>query len=165
MEDRAPVLWIPGQLPGMNDIIRMKLHVFIPPALRGQPFMPARLPNEWNEVKKRWEGIISRLCEEQGFTCPPSGYFNFLCVEENKRRNKDNIGAGAQKIIQDALVKRGSLYNDGWKEILDYRHFFHVDPDRNGVYLVVTENDCMTRAEARLFFARMSTQTSWAVLT
>jgi hypothetical protein len=151
-------------MPNLNDIINAKLHVFVPPAMRSQAFMPSKLPNEYNNLKKRWHEIIDRLCGEQAFDCPPCGYFNFICIEENKRRDKDGVGAGAQKIIQDALVKRGSLYNDGWKAILDYRHFFGVDPDRNGVYLVVTHSRCMTDEEGRLFIARSATQTSLDVM-
>ena len=162
MSAAPPVLWIPGKMPNLNDIITAKLHVFVPPALRSRPFMPAKLPNAYNDLKKRWHGIIDRLCTEQNFDCPPCGYFNFLCVEENTRRDKDGVGAGAQKIIQDALVARSSLYNDGWKVVLDYRHFFHVD-QKNGVYLVITEDDCMTKAQAHLFFTKMSAQTSLAV--
>lgn len=161
MEGAPPVLWIPGKMPNLNDLFNAKLNVFVPPGMRA-PFLPAKLPNEYNKLKKRWHGVIDRLCLEQKFECPGSGYFNFMCVEENRRRDKDGVGAGAQKIIQDALVARGTLYNDGWKAILDYRHFFHVD-ERNGVYLVVTQDDCLTRAQAAAFFAAMSTQTSWAV--
>lgn len=158
-----PVLWIPGKMPNLNDIITAKLHVFVPPALRGQPFMPSKLPNEYNNLKKRWHAIIDRLCTEQDFDCPPCGYFNFVCVEENKRRDKDGVGAGAQKFIQDALVARGSLINDGWKSILDYRHFFHVDPEKNGVYLIVTDARCLTDEQAEQFIRSVSSQTSWAV--
>lgn len=163
MEGGPPVLWIPGKLPGMNDMIRAKLNVFIPPQMRSAAFVPAALPNEWNNIKKRWEGIIDRLCTEQEFLCPPSGYFTYLCIEDSRRRNKDNVGACAQKIIQDALVKRGSLANDGWSEILDYRHFFAVDPQKNGVYLIVTDKRCLNEQEAEAFFASLKAQTSWAV--
>jgi len=158
-----PVLWIPGKMPNLNDIINAKLHVFVPPALRGQPFMPSKLPNEYNNLKKRWHVIIDRLCAEQNFDCPPCGYFNFVCIEENRRRDKDGVGAGAQKFIQDALVARGSLFNDGWKAILDYRHFFHVDPERNGVYLIITEHRCLTDEQAEAFIRSVASQTSWAV--
>jgi hypothetical protein len=160
MSEAPAVLWIPGRLPDLNTIINAKLNVFVPPAMRAQPFMPAKLPNEWSKVKKRWHDIIDRLCTEQGFDCPASGYFNYFLIEENKRRDKDNVGAGAQKVIQDALVKRGSLYNDGWKTVLGYRHFFAVDADRSGVFLVVTQKRCLTDDEALLFVARSGAQIS-----
>jgi hypothetical protein len=144
----------------MNTIINAKLNVFVPPALRGRDERPAKLPNEWNQIKKRWHGIIDRLATEQEFECPPCGYFNFMMIEPNKRRNKDNAGSGASKVIFDALVKRGSLYNDGWKEILDYRHFFDVDEHKPGVYLIVTEHRLLNDEEGKRFLLSLKVQTS-----
>jgi hypothetical protein len=66
-------------------------------------------------------------------------------------------------VIQDALVKRGSLYNDGWKAILDYRHFFAVDAQKSGVYLVITQKACLTDEQAQTFLGSLALQTCWAV--
>lgn len=149
-------LWIPGPLPNFNDIINAKLNIFIPPSYVGRKLIASALPNEWAKMKKRWHRIIDDVCTKTEFECPLFGYFNYLIVEANKRRDPDNVGAGAQKIIQDALISRGSLPNDGWKEILGYRHFFDVDAANPGVYLVITQDQCLSDAQAKAFFAAVS---------
>jgi hypothetical protein len=151
-------LFIPGPLPGTNEIIDARANVFVPKAFAfpGRGFNSAKLPNEWGRIKKRWHGIIAKCVEVQRFTMPAhGGFMNYLILEPNKRRDPDNIGAGAQKVIQDGLVEAGIMQNDGWKFVHNYRHFFAVDVANPGVYLVVTTDKCLDEQEAADFFAAL----------
>ena len=62
----------------------------------------------------------------------------YLWVEKDKRRDKDNI-AFAQKFVQDALVMAGILKNDGWNEIKGFTHDFAVDKKNPRVEIRIVE--------------------------
>ena len=64
----------------------------------------------------------------------------YLWVEENKRRDKDNI-AFAHKFVQDALVKNGILSGDGWKYIDHFVDTFAVDSQHPRVEIEIEELD------------------------
>jgi Holliday junction resolvase RusA-like endonuclease len=53
----------------------------------------------------------------------------YTWYEPNRKRDKDNI-AFAKKFCQDALVKSGTLANDGWAEIDGFTDTFEVDKRR-----------------------------------
>lgn len=57
-------------------------------------------------------------------------------IEPNKKRDKDNI-CFAQKFIQDALVKKGVIPNDGWNEIKGFVHTFDVDKDNPRIEVTI----------------------------
>ena len=50
----------------------------------------------------------------------------FTWVEENKRRDFDNI-AFAKKFIFDALQKAGKIKNDSWKYVRGFSDSFRVE--------------------------------------
>lgn len=58
--------------------------------------------------------------------------------EPNRMRDPDNI-ASAKKFILDALVKRGVLENDGWKQIVSFADYFKVDKENPRVEVVLKE--------------------------
>lgn len=150
------VLFVPGPLPNLNEIIDARANAFIPKSavIPGRGISSARFPNEWGRIKKRWHDIVAKCAKEQGFTVPDiGGFMNFLILEPNKRRDPDNVGAGAQKVIQDGLVEAGYLKNDGWKFVHGYRHHFSIDAANPGTYLVVTADKCLDEVEAADFFA------------
>ena len=61
---------------------------------------------------------------------------HFLWIEQNRKRDKDNISSFGRKCIQDALVKTGVLQNDGWDNVEGFRDSFAVD--KNNPRIVVT---------------------------
>ncbi|GHU57537.1 hypothetical protein AGMMS49975_23280 [Clostridia bacterium] len=63
---------------------------------------------------------------------------DYLWVEKNRKRDKDNI-AFAHKFIQDALVKSGKLINDGWAGVAGFSHRFTLDKKYPRVEVEITE--------------------------
>lgn len=63
---------------------------------------------------------------------------HFEWVERNRRRDKDNIRAGA-KFILDALVTKGVLQGDGWKHIGNLSDSYRVDKKLPGVRVTIKE--------------------------
>ena len=47
--------------------------------------------------------------------------------EPDQRRDLDNVSSFGIKVIQDALVKKGVLANDGWNHIKGFSVQFFVD--------------------------------------
>jgi Holliday junction resolvase RusA-like endonuclease len=105
-------LTIPGRLPCLNDIIE---------AGRSNRYQGAH-------QKKKVEGDIVWLIRSQlpGVRITRQVNLSHWWYEPNQRRDKDNI-ISAKKFIWDALVRAGTLKNDGWKEIGDIRDYVLVD--------------------------------------
>lgn len=53
----------------------------------------------------------------------------YTWYEANRRRDMDNVSAYGRKVIQDALVKAGTLPGDGWAHIAGFTDEFRVDRD------------------------------------
>ena len=64
---------------------------------------------------------------------------SYLFVEQNKRRDHDNVSGYWHKVWQDSLVKAGLLENDGWNEIVGYRDDFTVDKNNPRIEIVIYE--------------------------
>jgi hypothetical protein len=140
-------LWIPELLPGMNDIIE---DCKVQRVYRRKDGKKCRIPR-YAEVKRAWDKNIDVRCLQQGFTpiTEPS-HFTFLLFEKNRYRDPDNIGAGARKIILDALQSSGRLKNDGWKNVLGLSEYWVVRKEKPGVVLFVTSPGFMTKEAALL---------------
>lgn len=118
---RTVRLWLPGRLPGLNDLLftnvgaRIKHQngpkqavALLVQAQRVTPFeRPVRLTFEWREP--------------------------------NKRRDPDGICAGGAKVTIDALKTAGVLPNDGWKNIAAIAHTWRVDAKAPGVMVTIEE--------------------------
>ena len=106
-------LVIKGRLPGLNEYTT---------ACRTSP-------HKGNEMKRQaqdtvmWH-IMSQLRGVR-FTRPVFLLFTFY--EPNRKRDLDNISSFARKAIQDALVKCGTLKNDGWGHVTGFLDSFDVD--------------------------------------
>jgi len=59
--------------------------------------------------------------------------------EPNKRRDLDNISSGGRKVIQDALVARGVLGGDGWKQIVGFSDEFFIDRECPRIEIDIVE--------------------------
>ncbi len=106
-------LWISGPMPGLNELIEAAK------GARGTGRRYATLKAAWTD-KVTWCAKAARLPRMR------RAQFAFLWLEENRRRNCDNIAAGGRKMIFDGLVKAGVLANDGWSEIAGWTDTFEV---------------------------------------
>lgn len=103
------IIEFPFRLPGMNDYTD---------ACRRSPHSGARMKKE---AQEDCEWVI-RLTKKGKIREPVRLHYTF--IEQNKKRDLDNIAGFAHKVIQDALVNQGVLSNDGWKSISGFSDSF-----------------------------------------
>lgn len=110
LKDMAKVMYkitIPFKLPSLNEYIRV---------CRTNPYKASKF-------KDNIESNISIFFDLPQITRPVVLHFRW--VEDNKRRDLDNVAAG-KKFILDALVKSGIIPNDnhnyvkGFTDTFDY---------------------------------------------
>lgn len=117
--------WIPGQLPGMNDMTAKRG--------RGRGFAYA-------DAKQKWTNDIAMLARSARVPHFDRVHITYRWVEPNRKRDPDNIAAG-HKHINDGLVLAKVLDNDGWKQISGWTDIFEVGP-QPGVEITITEVPC-----------------------
>ena len=112
-------LWIPGRLPGLNEIIA---------SARSHKMKSA-------QEKKTYTERVAWFAKAELKPIQGKCDILFIWVEKNRRRDPDNITAG-QKFVLDGLVQAGIIPNDGWKQIRTILHSFLVDQDE-GVKVII----------------------------
>lgn len=60
----------------------------------------------------------------------------FLWIERNQKRDKDNIAAG-RKFILDALVQAGIIPGDGWRHVAGFTDEFGISSECPGIKVVL----------------------------
>ena len=116
-------LWIPGPLPGMNELIKAAK------GYRGRGIGYANL-------KRKWTDTVALLARAAKLPRLDRVAISFEWHERTKRHNPDNIAAGGHKVILDGLVKAGVLRNDGWSEIAGFSDTWCVSR-KAGVWVVL----------------------------
>lgn len=106
LEDGAYRVEIPMKLPGLNDYVR---------ACRTNAYIGSKMKKD----VERW--LLFYLQDLPQFDDPVR--ISFLWVEENRRRDLDNI-AFAKKFILDALVKAGKLKDDNRRHVTAFDDSF-----------------------------------------
>ena len=122
---------IPGKFPGLNDFIAAN----------------RRMRGNWsagNSMKQSDQHTIAAYIP-RGLRFKEKIYIEYHFYEPNSRRDKDNISGYFHKIFQDALVQRGVIENDGWKEIEGWTDSFEVDKGNPRVEVVIKECRARTR--------------------
>jgi len=103
-------LWIPGRLPGLNEVIEEN---------RRNRYKGAAL--------KKNATMLVKLTAREGFKALMDGPYEwrFTWYEADRRRNPDNI-ASAVKFIFDGLQHQGVIRNDGWGQVGGIHHAFEI---------------------------------------
>lgn len=134
-------LWIPGPLPGLNEIIE---------AAKGSGGRGAG----YARMKRQWTETVWALAKAARIDKP--GPFErrvlmvFDWVERDKRRDPDNFCA-SRKFVLDGLVKAGVLKGDGWRHIDAWRDRWQVNADRPGVGVTIMVSDTgLVQMEAKI---------------
>lgn len=123
-------LWIPGPLPGLNEVIDAKSRVY---GRKG-----AARSDGYAKLKARWTADIKVHILRQAFRpVDAPAYFTYLHVEHARRRDPSNFVAGARKIVEDALKTSGMIPNDGWEHVKGFRDFWTLNALRPGCLVVV----------------------------
>ncbi len=107
-------LWVPGQLPGMNELIA---------AAKGQ----GGRGYAYAKLKRQWTQTIVLLCKAARLPHLPCARLQFEWREKARHRDPDNVAAGGRKLILDGLVEAGVLPGDGWDYVLGWEDTFVVD--------------------------------------
>lgn len=121
------LLNIPGRLDNLNDYIK---------ADRTSRYKGAELKAD----NQRACVMAIRSCL-RGVEIHKPVYMEYLWVEKNARRDKDNVSSFGRKVIQDALVDEGVLQNDGWKNIVGFSDKFQVDAENPHIEVKIVEAD------------------------
>lgn len=126
MEDlKTYYLTIDGRLPGLNEYID---------ATRQNRAKSARIKDE-TQQQVMWY-IRTQL---RGVKIEHPVHLAFSWFERDRRRDRDNISSFGRKVIQDALVAGGVLYDDGWDYVASYSDSFAVDAKKPRIELVIVE--------------------------
>jgi hypothetical protein len=116
-------LWIPGQLPGMNEILAA--------AKSGHG-----RGNAYARMKAEWGDVVWALAKQARLTPVNAAAVSFDWREKDRRRDLDNIAAAA-KFVLDGLVLSGALLGDGQTHVTALSHRFSVDRERPGVLVTL----------------------------
>lgn len=120
-------LTIPGRLPGLNEYITAE-----------------RSSRYQGNAMKQSEGRRVGLCIRQqlrGVRIARPVVMRYTWVEPDRRRDKDNVSSFGRKVIQDALVRTGTLRGDGWAEIDGFSDRFLVDRKNPRVEVEIVETE------------------------
>ena len=114
-------LTIPGKLPGYNQLTE----------------------GHWTKQRKCKQeamNLVEWLIVAQK-TKPVCGkaLVKITCYEPNKRRDKSNVRAGAEKIILDALQIYGIIRNDSWAMLEDYPTTVLLDRRNSRIEIEITD--------------------------
>ena len=123
-------LTIHGRLPGLNEYTD---------ACRTKPRAGAQMKRQAQETVM-WH-ILSQI-RGRHFEKPVFLLFTFY--EQDRRRDHDNVSSFARKVIQDALVKCGTLKDDGWDYVTGYLDKFEVDKQSPRIVVEFIEQEVET---------------------
>lgn len=117
-------LWIPGRLPGLNDLVAAA-------KVRRRGF------SAYAVMKEK----AGRLAYYAALGAPRFRRvrIDFTWFEPDRRRDPDNVTGAGRKILLDSLVKGGMLPNDGWGAIESWTDRWEVNRAKPGVLLSITE--------------------------
>jgi hypothetical protein len=116
--------FIPGTLPGWNDLLKWK-------ATSGKGGW-----NRYNDTKGRKEEAIALYARDMPkFPGPVRIWYEFH--EPTKRRDPSNFTGGAIKLIEDALVHQGILQGDGWAHIMGFHVNWRLNKKRPGIQVTI----------------------------
>lgn len=121
-------LVVPERLPGLNEYTD---------ANRLHPQAGAKMKARAQELVQ-WR-VYEQLQKQRPIKKPVFLIFNWY--EKDRRRDRDNVASFGRKVIQDALVETGVLYDDGWDYITGYIDRFFVDQKRPRVEVYFIEQE------------------------
>lgn len=125
------ILRVFGRLPGLNELLAGSRNA------KGSW-------NQYNALKAQWYGQIKLLLQAKGVRPVGPGYFTFLFVEPNKKRDPDNLTAGGIKLLLDSLVGAEVLAGDGWSSVLGFVSYWQVG-EKPGCLIVWDERQTLSK--------------------
>ena len=114
---------IPGKFGTLND--------FIDKNRRGKGRW-----NSGNNMKQLDQQAISFYLPRVKFK---KIFLEYHYFEPNARRDKDNVSGYFHKVFQDALVHKGIIENDGWRNVEGWTDIFSIDPKNPRIEIMIRE--------------------------
>lgn len=108
------VLWIPGQLPSLNDL------------LYAHGTGGGGSGNSYARLKRKWTDDIALLARVGRLMPVECVRLRFTWREKDRRRDPDNVAGGGRKLILDGLVRAKVLKNDGWDEVAGFSDIWEI---------------------------------------
>lgn len=105
-------------------------------------------------MKRDWTARIALAARLCGFERVERGFFSYLFVEKNRRRDPSNVISGGVKLIEDALQEASLLEGDGWKQVRGLRAHWRLGASP-GALLMVSTGRCMRRWELNNEYERI----------
>jgi len=127
MPTQVAGLWVPGPLPGLNELIAAAK------GARGRGILYAALKRTWTDT------VWAQAKSQRVHPFPGRVVIEFRWFERDRRRDPDNVAAGGRKLVLDGLVKAGVLKGDGWRFVQSWTDRFDVAADRPGVAVTLHE--------------------------
>lgn len=135
-------LFIPGRLPGLNELLEAKATFGRTKGGSGKAW------NGYAALKADMGQRVLLLAQSQKLRSVQRAYFTYVFREEDRKRDPSNFVAGGMKIIEDALKVAGILPGDGWKVVLGFAPHWLVDLDHPGVTVFLDEERLLERSSA-----------------
>jgi hypothetical protein len=137
LENVDQVLWVPGPLPGLNELLDAKAVT-----VRGRKGF-----SKYNSLKQRWSNMIALLVRAQRMKRIGPSFFGYVIWEPDNRRDPSNVMCGAVKIIEDVLQGIGILENDGREHVLCISSVVLTSPEKPGVMLLTRSDEPFSAAD------------------
>ena len=131
MAPRSQEFFIPGPLPGLNELLDWAKRQSVTVSRKGRRW------NVYADHKQYWEEMMvvcMRNAKMQPVQHPVT--IHYVWYEPNRRRDPSNVAAG-KKLIEDALIRAGILKGDGWRDIVEISDHFLIDKKKPGVLVTL----------------------------
>ena len=94
-----------------------------------------------DHAKKRYDNLVAMSAKVAGVKpCRKRIRYHVLWVEQNRRRDLDNVAFG-KKFIQDGLIKAGIIRNDTHHEIAGFSDDFAYDSKNPRIVVTLEEEE------------------------
>lgn len=135
-------LWIPGAVPGLNEILTARSTVGRGPK--------GGLYTAYAPIKRAWsERVVMMVRAQQIKPVGDRGaYLTYVFFEETRKRDPSNFVAGGLKVIEDGLQDAGIIANDGWKHILGFATYWDVDKKNPGTAVFISSHNVLDKNTA-----------------
>lgn len=133
-------LWIPGQVPGLNELLAARGVIGKGP--RGGHY------NGYSSLKRQWCERVVMMAHAQKLRPVQSAWVTYCFFEPDRKRDPSNISAGGIKVIEDGLQAAGVLAGDGWRAILGFAVYWDVDKKNPGTTVFLSQHMVLDRQTA-----------------
>lgn len=116
-------LTIPGELPGLNEIIAAAKSHF----------------GQYSAMKRENTEAVAWCAKASRASSVDRAVVRITWYAATRRRDPDNVMAGT-KFVMDGLVMAGVLPGDGWRHVAGIEHDFRIDRDEPRVEVEIIEH-------------------------